>query len=90
MDKIVYKMEYLPIDKRSNGHIPSRVSGHAKAKKRPKTIVMERGDEHSCSTACSEYVCPCAFVQMVIDIVYVTVIIFPIFKQVSAKNFVPP
>lgn len=55
-----------------NGHIPGGVSGHAKTKKRPNSVVVERRNEHRGCAACSKYICPCPFVQMVVYVVYIT------------------
>lgn len=64
--------KYLAVDQRSNGQIPSSIGGHDKAQKRPNPVVVERGDEHCSSTACTKDVGPCSLVQLVIYIVYVT------------------
>lgn len=59
-----------------NGHIPGGVSGHAKTKKRPNSVVVERGYEDSGSTTSSKYVGPCPLVQMIIYVVYITAYIY--------------
>lgn len=63
------------MSKSCNGHVPSSVGGHAKAKKRPNTVVMEGGYKYGGCAASSKYVRPCPLVQMVIDVVYITVVI---------------
>lgn len=69
--RTVDETNYLAMNYGCNGHIPSSVGGHAKPKKRPDSVVVERGYEHSGGTASSEYVRPCPLVQIVIYIVYV-------------------
>lgn len=60
------------MDKGSNGHIPSSVSGHHKAKERPNSVIMERGNENSGSTASAKYISPSPLVQIVVYIIDVT------------------
>lgn len=60
------------MNKGSNGQIPCSVSGHYKAKKCPDSVVMERRNEHSGSTAGTKYVSPSSLVKIVIDVVDIT------------------
>lgn len=55
------------------GEVPGRVCRHAKAKKRPDPIVVKRWYENCSSTASSKNVGPCSLVQMVVDVIYITV-----------------
>lgn len=64
---------YLAMNKSSCGHVPSRIGGHPKTNKRPNPIVVERGNEHCCSTASSKNIGPSSLIQTVIDIVNITV-----------------
>lgn len=65
-------LAYLAMNKGCNGHIPSCVRGHAKAKERPNPVVVEWGYEHCGSTTSSKNVGPSPLVQVIIDVVYVT------------------
>ena len=59
------------MDQGCNGQVPSGVGGHAKPKKRPNSVIVERGYENGRSTTSSEYVCPCPLVQMIVYVVYI-------------------
>ena len=57
-----------------NSKVPSRVSGHSKAQKRPYTVIVEGRYEHSECTASSKNISPCPFIQFVVYVIDVTVI----------------
>lgn len=59
--------------KSSNSEVPSGVSGHPEAKKRPNPVVVERWYEHRRGTASPKYVRPCPLVQIIVYVVNVTV-----------------
>lgn len=63
---------YLSVDKGSNGHIPSSVGGHHEAKERPNSVIVERGDEDSGSTASAKDISPSPLVQIVVYVIDVT------------------
>ena len=64
---------YLAMNNSCYSQVPCRVSGHSKSKKWTDTVIVERGYEHSCSTASSKNIGPSPFVQLVIYVVDVTV-----------------
>lgn len=61
------------MDNSGYGQVPSGISGHSKAKKRPNPVVMKGRYEHCSSTASTKNIGPSPFVQIVVDVVYVTV-----------------
>lgn len=72
---MVVHEEYLPVNQSCDGQVPCCVGGHAKTQKRPNTIVVEGGYEHCSSAASSKYISPGPLIQLVIDVVYITVLI---------------
>ena len=60
------------MDKGSNGEIPSSVGGHNEAQEWPNSVIMEGGDEDSCSTASSKDISPSPLVKIVVYVVDVT------------------
>ena len=60
------------MDKGSNGHIPSSVSGHHEAKERPNSVVMERRNENSGSTTSAKDISPSPLVQIVVYVIDIT------------------
>lgn len=64
---------YLSMNKGSDGQIPSSVGGHSQPKEGPNPVVVEWRYEHSGGTASSKDICPCPLVQMVVNVVYITV-----------------
>lgn len=63
------------MDNSGYGQVPGRISGHAKAKKRPNTVVVKGRNEHSGGAASSKNIGPCSLIQSVVDVVNVTVFI---------------
>ena len=63
-----------------DSHVPGGVSGHSEAEKRPNPVIVKRRYENSGGATCSENVCPCSFVQVVINVINITVLTKNIFK----------
>lgn len=61
------------MNKSGGSQVPGGVSGHTKAEKGPNPVIVKRRDEDSGGATCSENVCPCSFVQVVINVIDITV-----------------
>jgi hypothetical protein len=65
----------LAMNKSCYGHVPGSVRGHTKTKKRPYTVVVKRGYENCGGTTSSKNISPSPLVQVVIDVVNITVLV---------------
>lgn len=81
-------MLYLAMDQGCNSKIPSSIRSHYEAKERPDPIVMERRDEHSCSTTSSKDVGPCPLVKVIIYVVNVTAKAEKLYTNLYIKPFI--
>jgi len=70
--KVVVGFAYPAMNKWCNGQIPSSVGGHAKTKEGPYPVVVKWWNEHCGGTTSPKYVGPSPFVQVIIDVVYIT------------------